>query len=225
MNILIVSATSLEVEPLVKGLGKGKVLLQNLTRYKFNSVVVDILVTGVGMVATAFFTAKVLATYKYDAAINAGICGSFNRNYPLGEVVNVISDMFPETGAESGEYFLSLVDLKLLELDEFPFNDGRLINTSIFTSNILSNLTSVKGVTVNTVHGNQESIARFRERFDADIESMEGAAFFYACFHERVRCLQLRAISNYVEPRDTTQWNIAQAIHNLNQTLSIILTE
>jgi futalosine hydrolase len=225
MNILIVAATSLEIEPLLKNMQKEKELFQNLTRYQYMELVVDVLITGVGMVATAYWTGKVLANYRYDAAINAGICGSFNRDLSLGEVVNVQSDMFPETGAESGEYFLSLVDLKLLERDEFPFEDGKLINNSRFESSTISGLKPVSGVTVNTVHGNTKSIARFRERFEADVESMEGAAFFYSCFHENVRCLQLRAISNYVEPRDTSQWNIGAAIRNMNQALLSILSE
>ena len=225
MNILIVSATSLEIDPFVHKIGKGEDLLQNLTRYKFNKFVFDVLITGVGMVATAYWTGKILAKSPYDAAINVGICGSFNREFPLGEVVNVISDMFPETGAESGEYFLSLVDLKLLQLDEFPFNDGKLINTSQFNSELLKELAPVAGVTVNTVHGNSKSIAKFRNRFEADVESMEGAAFFFSCFQENIRCLQLRAISNYVGPRDISQWNIALAIRNLNRVLLNILLE
>jgi futalosine hydrolase len=225
MNILIVVATSLEIEPFVKKLGKGKNILQNLTRYHLNELVLDVLITGVGMVATAYWTARVLTGYKYDAAINAGICGSFNRDLVLGEVVNVITDMFPETGAESGEYFLSLVDLKLLERDEFPFSDGKLINNSQFISKSLAELKPVSGVTVNTVHGNSKSIASFRTRFETDVESMEGASFFYACFQENIRCLQLRGISNYVEPRDTSQWNIGAAIRNMNQALLSILLE
>jgi futalosine hydrolase len=225
MNILIVAATSLEIDPLLKKLEKEKELFQNLTRYRFDDLVLDVLITGVGMVATAYWTGKVLANYKYDAAINAGICGSFNRDLVLGEVVNVISDMFPETGAESGEYFLSLLDLKLLERDEFPFKDGKLVNNSMFKSDTISGLKPVSGVTVNTVHGNSRSIARFRERFEADVESMEGASFFYSCFQENVRCLQLRAISNYVEPRDTSQWKIGEAIRNMNLALMNILSE
>jgi futalosine hydrolase len=225
MNILIVSATFLEIEPLVKNLGEGQPILKNLTRFKLKKLVVDVLVTGVGMVATAYWTGKALSMNQYGAAINVGICGSFNREFPLGEVVNVISEMLPETGAEDGEYFLSLVDMKLLELDDFPFKDGRLINDSVFSSDSLSKLVTVSGVTVNTVHGNNKSIAKFRERFEADVETMEGAAFFFACLQEDIRYLQLRAISNYVGPRDTTKWNIALAIQKINNVLLNILQE
>ncbi len=225
MNILIVSATSLEIEPLVKELGKGRILQPNLTRYLFNKILVDVLVTGVGMVSTAYWTGITLQNRKYDATINAGICGSFNRKLQLGDVVNVTSDFFPEKGAESGEYFLSLIDLKLLELDEFPFTDGKLVNDSVFKSETLGGLHEVSGVTVNTIHGNVESISLFTELYKVDVETMEGAAFFFAAFQQQVRCLQMRAVSNYVEPRDTSRWKIPLAIHNLNQVLFAMLNE
>jgi len=225
MNILIVTATSPEIEPLVKKMGQGPELLQNLTRYTLKTTKIDVLVTGVGMVATTYWTGKILSKFQYDLAINVGICGSFNHEYPLGTVVNVVNDRFPETGAESGEYFLSLIDLKLLEVDEFPFQEGLLVNNYDFSNEPWKRLPRVAGVTVNTVHGNDKSIAKFRERIKAEIETMEGAAFFFSCFHENVRCIQLRAISNYVSLRDTSKWNIPLAIYNVNQVLLNFLNE
>ncbi|KKO19734.1 MAG: hypothetical protein BROFUL_01556 [Candidatus Brocadia fulgida] len=45
---------------------------------------------------------------------------------------------------------------------------------------------------------------------------MEGAAFFYACLMERIPCLQIRTISNYIEDRNKGRWNVPLAIDNLN---------
>lgn len=225
MKILIVSATSLEIDPLIKQLGAGESLLQSLVRYRYGGLQVDILITGVGMVSTTYWLTKVLSKYKYDAAINAGICGSFSQFLSLGDVVNVTTDSFPEVGAESGEYFLSLVDLKLLELDEFPFRDGKLVNDFIFKGEVIEKLPTVSGVTVNTVHGNHESIDKFRVRFPADVESMEGASFFYCCLRENIRCIQIRAVSNFIEPRDMTKWDIPASIHNLNNVLLSLLQD
>jgi futalosine hydrolase len=45
---------------------------------------------------------------------------------------------------------------------------------------------------------------------------MEGAAFFYACREAGVPCLQIRAVSNYVEKRNRDNWHIGLAIKNLN---------
>jgi futalosine hydrolase len=225
MKLLIVSATSLEIKPLLAELGKGRVLQHHVTRYSYKHFKVDILITGVGMVPTAVFTSVVLGKYSYDAVINAGICGSFNRTIPLGKVLNITSDYLPETGSEDGEHFLSLIDLNLLKQDEFPFSAGRLVNDSVFESKLINRLPRTAGVTVNTVHGNAKNIAAFLQRNPVDVETMEGAAFLFSCKLHKIRNIQIRSVSNYIEDRDVSKWNITLAVQNLNKFLFDLLNE
>lgn len=225
MRLLIVSATSLEIKPLLSALGKGRILQNHVTRYRYKHFQIDILVTGVGMVPTAVLTSMVLAKYSYDAVINAGICGSFNRDIPIGEVLNISTDCLPETGAEDGEHFLSIIDLKLLDQDEFPFTGGKLINDSVFDGNLINTLQLSTGVTVNTVHGNEQSITTFLARHKVDVESMEGAAFVYSCKLLKARFIQIRSVSNYIEDRDVSKWDIPLAVTNLNRFLLDLLNE
>jgi len=58
------------------------------------------------------------------------------------------------------------------------------------------------------VHGNEDSIAAIRRRQKPQIESMEGAAFMYACIIHKVPFAQVRAVSNVVERRNRAAWNI-----------------
>lgn len=225
MRLLIVSATSLEIKPLVSELGKGRVMKNRVTRYKYKNFQIDILVTGVGMVPTAVATTIALTQNIYDAVINAGICGSFNRDIPVGKVLNITSDCFPETGAEDGEHFLSIIDLKLLDQDEFPFTGGKLINDSVFESKLIHGLMVSTGITVNTVHGNKQSIVDFLSIHKVDVETMEGAAFMYSCKVLKTRFIQIRSVSNYIEDRDVSKWNIPLAVQNLNQFLLELLNE
>ena len=225
MRLLIVSATSLEIKPLLAELGKGRVMKHHVTRYRYKQFQVDILITGVGMVPTAALTSIVLGRYSYDAVINAGICGSFNRSIPIGKVLNISSDCLPETGAEDGEHFLSIIDLKLLDQDEFPFSGGKLINDSVFESSLINGLQPSSGVTVNTVHGNAQNIEVFLSRNRVDVESMEGAAFMYSCKMHKIRHIQIRSVSNYIEDRDVSKWNIPLAVQNLNNFLMDLLNE
>lgn len=225
MRILIVSATALEIKPLINELGKGRHLKQSIVRYKYRNYIVDVVITGVGMVPTAVFTSFALSNSSYDAVINAGICGSFNRQIPIGDVLNIHIDSLPETGAEDGEHFLSLIDLRLLDKDDFPFYNGRLHNESVFDSSLINELPVATGVTVNKVHGNSKSIDDFVLKYQADVESMEGAAFFYACQIYNVRCLQVRSVSNYIEERDMSKWDIPLSVNNLNRFLIQLLNE
>ncbi|RZL40729.1 MAG: hypothetical protein EOP00_26295 [Pedobacter sp.] len=85
-------------------------------------------------------------------------------------------------------------------------------------------LPKVNSITVNKVHGNQQSILQLQNRLNVQTESMEGAAVFYACEQLNLPCLQIRAISNYVEPRAKENWQIGLAIKNLNHWLIDFIT-
>jgi len=54
---------------------------------------------------------------------------------------------------------------------------------------------------------------------------MEGAAVFYACKRENIDCLQIRSVSNYVEPRNKENWQIGLAIRNLNDWMISFISE
>ena len=103
----------------------------------------DILITGVGMVATAYALGKHLS-YKYNLVLNLGIAGCFDRQMELGSLVNITHDTFAELGAEDGENFLPITDLGFGE------------NTFTSESRVEVDLPKVYGVTVNRVSGNEK---------------------------------------------------------------------
>ena len=186
--------------------------------YRFRQHDVDLLTTGVGMVATATWCSRACAAEHYDLALNFGVCGSFDPGMPPGTVVHVTTDCFSELGAEDGDEFLGLQQLKLLQDDEFPFERGRLVNTSPPALAPLLELRQVSGITVNTVHGNERTIGEVRARHQPDVESMEGAAFMYACLVAGVPFAQVRAVSNVVERRNRAAWKLGEAISALGAT-------
>ena len=114
MKILIVSATKFEIAPLLKKFRKISAK-GNITSFRFGEHSIDVLITGVGMTAIAFYLGKIL-NKKYDLAINAGLAGSFRKNIPLGTVVNVVSDCFSDLGAEDGNKFLTLKEMGMPEV-------------------------------------------------------------------------------------------------------------
>lgn len=225
MRILIVSATTLEIKPLLKQLTFSERHNAHLNHYRYKTMEIDVLTTGVGMVPTAFLMGKVLNKFNYDAALNLGIAGSFDSTLEIGEVVHITHDQFPELGAEQGEYFLSLIDLKLLEENFFPYRDGQVVNEIPIKSKTINKLKTVRSITVNRVNTTNRSLEKIRKRCNPSTESMEGAAFFFACFAEGIPCAQIRAISNYVENNDSGRWNIPKAIENLNKVILQVLHE
>ncbi|GIV28767.1 MAG: futalosine hydrolase [Bacteroidia bacterium] len=218
MQSLLVAATHKEIENLLNAFTFIEKQNANLSSYIYQSHKIDVLVTGIGIHSTAFYLGKYLSD-KYRFAINVGIAGSFNSNIDLGSVVNVYSDCFAELGAENGEEFLSVFDLGLIDKNEFPFTNGVIENKWDLKNQAIENLPKVNGITVNKVHGNVDNIEKVFQLFHPYTESMEGAAFLYACRLENIPCLQIRSISNYVEKRNRNAWNIPLALQNLHKCI------
>ena len=183
--------------------------------YRFGDHDVDVLTTGVGMIATAAWSSRAFAAEHYDLALNVGLCGSFDASLAASAVVHVTADRVAELGAEDGDEFLTIFQLQLVGENEFPFDGGLLVNTNPPPLKPLATLRSVTGITVNTVHGNERTIAAVRERYHPDVESMEGAAFMYASLIAGVPFAQVRAVSNMVERRNRGAWKIDEAIRAL----------
>ena len=223
MRMIIVAATAVEAASLGARLGAGRERSSRVVEYAYAGHEVHVLVTGVGMVATAVWSSQALIQTKYDIALNMGLCGSFDRSLTPGTVVHVVSDRIAELGAEDGERFLTLGELGLAEADDVPYTRPELVNPRPPANAALDRLLQVNGITVNTVHGAEGSIAAVVERFRPQVESMEGAAFMYACLVHDVTFAQVRAVSNVVERRDRARWKISEAIDALGATVFDIL--
>ena len=117
--------------------------------------------------------------------------------------------------------FTDLFEMKLQKADDFPFKSKLLRNYTLINNSIVENLPKVKA---NTVHSIRKSIMPHIKN-NADVESMEGAAFFYVCLMSRIPFVQIRAISNYVGEQNKAKWEIDKSILNLNNKTLDILSE
>lgn len=183
------------------------------------------LITGVGMIATAVSVTRAVVRNSYDLALNVGICGAFDPAVRLASVVQVVSDEVSELGVEDGPTFSAAHEIGLVDRDAFPLTAGRLVNAHPPDSVTLGSLPRVHGITVNTVHGDEASIAAVRTRLHPDVESMEGAAFMYACLTVGVRFAQIRAVSNHVARRNRAAWQLPEAVAALGLTATAVINE
>lgn len=204
MNFLIVSSTEMEIEPFLKENNKA-----------------DILITGVGIPATVFHLTKKLLEIKYDLVVQAGIAGTFNDCFNLEEVVLVKEDAFADLGIDEKGNFTTIFETGLMHENDFPFTKGWLLNQNPFLEK--SCLPLAKGITINKITDDFLQIKNMHQKFTADIESMEGAAFHYVCLQQNINFLQLRGISNMIGERDKTKWSIKNAVKNLNKELLKII--
>jgi futalosine hydrolase len=169
---------------------------------------ISLLITGVGSVSTAWVMKQWIA---------------LNGKPDLGDVVMPVSDCFADAGIEDGDNFFTLSEAGLMSADEFPYKDGFLYADSRYSDKMKGILRPVRAVTVNTATGSELSMGKLLKKFNPDIETMEGATFFYICCRENISFLALRAISNRVEQRNKDNWNIALALNNLSEKLIDVL--
>lgn len=222
MKILIVAATWMEVKFLTDELEFFERKSHIYKTYLLAGNKIDVLITGVGAILTTFHLTRVLSNTKYHLVINVGIAGSFTPDIEIGEVVNVVSEEFADLGIEKIDNFLTLFESGYISSNEFPFEKG-LLNAKYI--NGFSGLKKVRGITTNKSHGRSSSIDEIKRKFSAQTESMEGAAVFYVCNFLGIDCCQIRGVSNYVEPRDSSQWDIPLALENLKTTVLEVLNE
>lgn len=204
MQILLIAATKEEISPFLK-----------------SSLPADILITGVGVPNTLYQLQKKLSEKNYGLVIQAGIAGAFTKQFQPGEVVIVKEDCFADIGMEEKGAFTSLFETTMANKNTFPYKKGWLINDKLLAGT--KPLALTRAVTINTISDSKKQKAMLLKKFDAQIETMEGAALHFICLQENIPFLQVRAISNYVGERDKSKWKMKEAIQNLNQELKRLL--
>lgn len=223
MKILLVTAATLEIKPLLERFDAMVLMPGILQKIRHDEMEIDILTPGIGIIPTAYYLGKYLPENDYDLAVNAGICGTYDPSLPLGKVVHVTEDSFPETGTETVNGFLTIYDLGLAGKRDFPFDDGILYNDNYPDLPFIASLPEVRSNTVSTLLTDPDKISALLARSPAQVETMEGAAFFFACMLENLKAIQIRAISNLVGEQNRRKWKINEAVNNLDQAIMTLL--
>jgi futalosine hydrolase len=210
MKVVIVSATEREIIQ-IKQAFNGI--------YKPERLELSFHESGVGILHSCFSITKLIFEEKPELIIQAGIAGAFNVDIPLGTVVAVKDEIMADTGVIENGTFKDLFDLNLQQENSFPFTQRKLQNNYLHRLNYLQ-LPEVTGITVNEITTRVERIEVLRSKYDAAIESMEGASLHYCCLHTSTPFIQIRAVSNYIGERDKAKWNFNDAFSNLAKSIN-----
>ncbi|MFO7723314.1 MAG: futalosine hydrolase [Bacteroidales bacterium] len=220
-RILIVVATTLEMAPLLSAYGNQKYLQPGEIVSLPDA---DLLITGPGIAATVYHTTLAIHNNRYTLLINAGVAGSYNPVLTPGTVCLVRRDRFADLGAESPEGFIPGEQFAFTLLDHNPYSNGWL-EPEIPEEHIFTELPHANAITSDTVHTLPDSILKLVSLWNPDLESMEGAAFFYTCMKAGVPCAQVRSVSNSVGPRDNDKWHLTAAVATLNRFLDKLISK
>lgn len=168
-------------------------------------------VFGVGLTNTAYQTLKCIQRHQPDWLILAGIAGVFpHAPFRVGDVTLVQSELEADLGFFTPQGFTHLAHLPL----EMDFARRHVLDCPYSVQ--IEGFAPARSISLNA------AMAPFIDSSQADIENMEGAAFFHVCREEGVPFLELRSVSNIVQPEDD-QWDMDTAVaalhHGLHQLL------
>jgi len=203
MQLLLCSATEHEIIPFLES-----------GNHQNN---VEILITGVGLMAATYAITKKVYENRPQFIIQAGLAGSLDHSLALTKVVLVENETVGDLGVEEQNQFISISELNLQNKNDFPWQENKLHNKlDAFT---YSELPRVNAVSVNEISTNPSRIKYYRDVIGAHIETMEGAALHFVALQQNIPFLQVRSLSNYIAERNKTKWKIREAIDHLNAEL------
>ncbi|WP_319780919.1 futalosine hydrolase [Maridesulfovibrio sp.] len=228
--ILFVTATAKEMKAALGGVCKLPPLEQGRpVEFMFGDRPGLLLVTGIGVINTAFALGRALAGSEVSMVLLAGVAGTFNaKDFPLCSACVVKREIWPEYGLKKD----GLVDPKglgfsLAEIDgKQVWNEVDLcFGKSLVDSGLdrFENLPEAVSLTVSGVTATAEGAAAYIEEYGADLENMEGFAAAYVCALVGVGLCQVRTVSNLVGSRDSKDWDLRGALAELGRVCRAIM--
>jgi len=175
---------------------------------------------GVGKANAAAATAHLLTQNSPDLVISFGCGGSYpGGDLAVGDLAVATEALYGDEGVMGPEGFL---DMKTLDLALLQNEDGPVFGRFPVDSSIVETLRSILAsamaprrvgfgpvVTVSTCSGTLTAGQALARRTGGIAENMEGAAVAQVCALFGVPFLEFRGISNLVEDRDRSRWDLA----------------
>jgi futalosine hydrolase len=217
MLSLVVAATELEIRLLLAQGGWHILVPGQLWQGQLYQRPVTLLVTGIGIANTSLRLGQWLPQLQPSSVWNVGVAGAFEESWPLASVVSVTQDTFADLGAETADGGFS--DLLQLGFPVLRHEEQQWGNTFAATWPT-QGLPTANGLTLNTITGTTATRQQLLARWpSAQVETLEGAAFFHACAAFGLRAAQIRGLSNYVGPRNREAWQLHPAAEAAQQAI------
>jgi len=186
---------------------------------------ISFLTTGVGPVETAFSLTAFLSRHsQVSAVVNFGVAGAFcNTGVTLLDICLARHEVLADLGICFSDRIDSLNGESLNLKREFDLQNSLLEQAQEILGNEKQSFHTGTFVTVNCVSGTKRRGSFLQQAHQAICENMEGAAVARVCRGFGLDCLEIRAISNLVEDRDTGKWQLKQACEKVGQAVSQVV--
>lgn len=181
---------------------------------------------GVGKINAAIAASTMIWRYQPMLVINTGCAGAYpNSQLEIGDLALATAEILGDEGAIITDGWLDLREMNLplakhgnqSIYNQIPVSSvyvrkalgiAATLDTRIVTGNFL---------TVSTCSGTSQRGEELTRRFPAIAESMEGAAVALTCLRYGIDFVEIRGISNHVEERDLSRWDMTKAVNAAQQ--------
>jgi len=231
--IVVTASTDMELALLVEQL--GAVPLPGLAHLKAwrspassHTGEVILAVTGIGKVNAACAATLLVERLAPRLLINTGCGGAVaGSGLEVGDLAVASAECFPEEGVQTPQGWRGL---ELIGIPVAVRGGRRIFNEVPLDAGLAQqalDLARQQGFraalgpfhTVSTCSGSFERGAELAGRYPGICENMEGAALAQVAFLYDIPVLEVRGISNLVEDRDLSRWNLKLAVTEVQRFL------
>ena len=191
--------------------------------------------SGIGKAAAAATAVSLLTNCRPEALLLFGCGGAYlGAELTLGDLALASGEIFGDEGVATPEGFRDLAETKLpMRRTPEPFYNNWPVDNALHdwakpllqahaTDNKIK-LRSGPFVTVSTCTGSTVVATEIEQRTKGLCENMEGAAVALACQQLSTPLLEIRGISNLVEDRDTSRWDLPAGMVAAHQAVLELL--
>lgn len=230
--IVITAATYAELSLMLKTLGGRKVLPAEgfpVTETDVAAGRVILAVTGMGKINAAATAAVLIERYRPACIINTGCAGAFpDSGLNVGDLAAAAVETAADEGVLIPAGWLSCKDMGIPAViredvryfNEFPLSTAMTERAVRFGASLGLTIRQGGFLTVSTCSGTAERSRELCRRYAQPLcENMEGAAVAQTALRCGVECLEIRGVSNFVEDRDLSRWDIPLAVEQAQRFL------
>lgn len=217
--VALLSATELEVTPLLAGLPPAEPLgaggVWRVRHGVVNDAPLATVVSGVGKVNAAAATLLVMELLQPTAILLVGIGGAYpGTELELGDVALAGSETHLDSGVGHGAAWQGMEELgfPLLTGQTPTYNTFDLNSPSLYRVATVLGLAPLPFGTAEAITADAASARLLRERHGVAVESMEGAAVAQVAAAYGVPVIEIRGVSNVVGERDKSRWRLQGAV-------------
>ncbi len=237
--IFLISAVPLETSLLRQAMSPCEVRNsggRDLFLGSIGNLEIGLIHSGVGKANAAAASTSLITFKRPEVVINLGCGGAYpGSGLEVGDLALATEEVYGDEGALTPEGFLDMealglpmVQRKGLRLfNRYPADPALLKKSrsllSHYTGDLGKRLGTGPFVTVSTCSGTLDQGILVAERTRGICENMEGASVAQVCALNNIPFLEVRGISNLVEDRDFSRWDLKLATETAQNAVHDLL--